>query len=210
MATAAKRDISANKAADLHGVPRSTLKDRLSGRVAHGVKPGPRPYLTVEEEAELSSHLLQASDMGLGKTRRDVLTLVGTYVEKKGCLRGKGSVISNGWWDGFLKRNPMLRLRSGDSTAAVRMDAMSSENMKAYFDLLSDVYDEFDFRNYPESIYNMDETGVPLEPRPPKVVAKRGQKKSPLPHIWAEVPNYCHRLWQCIRSNSSTLHHLCS
>ena len=54
---------------------------------------------------------------------------------------------------------------------------MNSENMKAYFDLLSDVYDEFDFENNPESIYNMDETGVPLEPRPPKVVAKRGQKK---------------------------------
>ena len=120
-------------------VPRSILKDRLSGRVAHGVKQGPRPYLTAEEKAELSSHLLQASDMGLGKTRRDILTLVGTYVEKKGCLRSKGSVISNGWWDNFLKRNPMLRLRSGDSTAAMRMDAMSSENMQAYFDLLSDV-----------------------------------------------------------------------
>ena len=52
----------------------------------------------------------------------------------------------------------MLRVRSGDSTATVRMDAMSSENMKAYFDL----YDEFEFGNNPESIYNMDETGVPL------------------------------------------------
>ena len=54
---------------------------------------------------------------------------------------------------------------------------MNSENMKAYFDLLSDVYDEFDFENSPKSIYNMDETGVPLEPHPPKVVAKWGQKK---------------------------------
>ena len=96
---ATKGTLSANKVANLHGIPRSTLKDRLSGCVAHGVKPGPMPYLTAEEEAELSSHLLQASDMGLGKTRRDVLTLVGTYVEKKACLRGKGSVISNGWWD---------------------------------------------------------------------------------------------------------------
>ena len=33
------------------------------------------------------------------------------------------------------------------------------------------------FKNHPEAIYNMDETGVPLEPRPPKVVAKRRQKK---------------------------------
>ena len=104
------------------------------------MKSGPRPYLSTEEEAELSSHLLQASEIGLGKTRRDVLTLVGTYVEKKGGLRGKRSVISNGWWDNFCKRNPELSLHSGDSTAAVRMDAMNSENMKAYFDLLSDVF----------------------------------------------------------------------
>ena len=38
-------DVSANKAADVYGVPRSTLKDRLKGRVVHGVKPGPRTYL---------------------------------------------------------------------------------------------------------------------------------------------------------------------
>ena len=31
--------LSANRVADLHGVPQSTLKDRLSGRVIHGAKP---------------------------------------------------------------------------------------------------------------------------------------------------------------------------
>lgn len=167
--------LSANRAADLHGVPRSTLKDRLSGRVIHGTKPGPKPYLTVDEEAELSQHLLQASAMGLGKTRRDVKCLVEVCVRKKGTLRG--SAVSNGWWDKFLKRNPMLSLRSGDSTAGIRMDAMNVENMKEYFDLLREVYDEYEFNSHPECIYNMDETGVPLQPRPPKVIAKRGQKK---------------------------------
>ena len=68
----------------------------------------------------------------------------------------------------------MLTLRSGDSAAGVRMDAMNVENMK---DLLRKVYDEYEFNSHPECIYNMDETGVPLEPRPPKVIAKRGQKK---------------------------------
>jgi len=33
------------------------------------------------------------------------------------------------------------------------------------------------FADHPEAIYNMDETGMPLEPRPPKVVAQKGQKK---------------------------------
>ena len=79
--------LSTNRAADIHGVPRSTLKDRLSGRVIHGTK----PYLTVDEEAELSQHLLQTSAMGLGKTRRDVKCLVEVCVRKKGTLRGSAS-----------------------------------------------------------------------------------------------------------------------
>jgi len=109
--------LSGNRAADLYGVPRSTLKDRLSGRVVHGMKPGPRPYLSTGEETELSSHLLQVVKMEFGQTRCDVKCLVETYVKQKGTFRG--STITNGWWQKFLKRNPMLRLRAGDSTAGV-------------------------------------------------------------------------------------------
>ena len=42
--------VSANQAARQYGVPPSTLKDRLSGQVLHGAKPGPRPYLGPNEE----------------------------------------------------------------------------------------------------------------------------------------------------------------
>jgi len=170
-----KAGMSGNRAADSHGVPRSTLKDRLSGRVIHGVKPGPQPYLTADEESQLSSHLLMASKIGLGKTRRDVQCLVASYLKQKGTLRG--SKVSNGWWSNFMKRNETLSLRLGDSTAGVRFDAMNTENINMYFDLLRNVYDEFEFDKYPETIYNMDETGVPLEPRPPKIVTQKGQKK---------------------------------
>ena len=120
--------LSGNRAADLYGVPRSTLKDRLSERVVHGTKPRPRPYLSTGEETELSSHL--------------------------------------------------LKLRAGDSIASVQMDAVNAENIHTYFDLsVRSVYDEFGFDDHPECIYNMDETGVPLEPHPPKIVAAKGQKK---------------------------------
>jgi len=33
-----------------------------------------------------------------------------------------------------MKRNPSLQLRSGDSTAGVRMNAVNSENLNEYFD----------------------------------------------------------------------------
>ncbi len=77
----------------------------------------------------------------------------------------------------FLKRNPKLRLRAGDATANVRMNALSKKNLDHYFKLLKKEFDKYDFYAHPEAIYNMDETGVPLEPSPPKVVACKGQKK---------------------------------
>ena len=88
----------------------------------------------------------------------------------------KTVTISNGWWFKFKKRNPSISLRSGDSTAGVRMNAVNSENIHYYFDLLEEVFEEYGFADHPEAIYNMDETGMPLEPHP-KIVAKKGQKK---------------------------------
>ena len=49
--------------------------------------------------------------------------------------------------------------------------------MDNYFKLLKDTYDQYDFADNPECIFNMDETGMPLCPRPPKVIARKGQKK---------------------------------
>ena len=101
--SAALNSVKTEGLSDLYGVPRSTLKDQLSGRVVHGTKPGPRPYMSTGEETKLSSHLLQVAKMGFGQTRHDVKCLVEMYVKRKGTLRV--STITNGWWQKFLKRN---------------------------------------------------------------------------------------------------------
>jgi len=93
-----------------HGVPCSTLKDRLSGRVIHGTKPGPKPYLTTTEEEELKGHLINAANMGLGKTHWDVLSIVKKHVEQKKNVSLRASKLTHGWWEKFLKRNPSLSL----------------------------------------------------------------------------------------------------
>ena len=49
--------------------------------------------------------------------------------------------------------------------------------MDYYFQLLKDTYNQFGFAANPETIFNMDETGMPLCPRPSKVVARKDQKK---------------------------------
>ena len=55
---------SVTRAARHFGVPRSTLYDRVSGCVVHGVKPGPKPYLDDTEELEMSSYLKHCAKVG--------------------------------------------------------------------------------------------------------------------------------------------------
>ena len=78
------KHLPANKAAKLYGVPPSTLKDRLSGRVVHDVNLGPKQYLTKQEEKELTDHLVLSAKVGYGKTRRDVMNMVETNAK---CLK---------------------------------------------------------------------------------------------------------------------------
>ena len=75
--------ISTRKAALVHGVPRTTLQDCVNGRVTHGHNSGPKPYLNMAEESELTSHLIDASNIGYGKTRREVFSIVEWYVKQK-------------------------------------------------------------------------------------------------------------------------------
>ena len=46
---------SVHKAAEPYNVPRSTLHDRVSGKTHQDARSGHQPYLTVEEEEELTS-----------------------------------------------------------------------------------------------------------------------------------------------------------
>ena len=68
--------LSIRRAAEAHGVPRSTLQDRISGRVPFGVKSGPPKYLSDEEEAELVCFLSGCVAVGYAKSKQEVISLV--------------------------------------------------------------------------------------------------------------------------------------
>ena len=85
---AVKSGGSINHAALDHGVPCTTLKDRLSGRVVHGTKPGPQPYLNDKEERELALFLKDCAAVGYGKTQMDVMSIAQSVAEEKGTLHG--------------------------------------------------------------------------------------------------------------------------
>ena len=93
-----------NAAAAQFGVPPSTLRDRLSGRVAHGTRPGGVPYLNKEEETQLADYLTSTSKVGYGKTRQQVMNIVERVTKDKGVLMK--DKISPRWFQRFRERNP--------------------------------------------------------------------------------------------------------
>ena len=71
-----KGEMSIRRAAEVFGVPKSSLYDRVSGKVQHGSKPGRIPYLTEEEEEELVNFLIKCSDMGYPHSIKQILSIV--------------------------------------------------------------------------------------------------------------------------------------
>ncbi len=176
MAAVKDGSMGINMAAIAHGVPRTTLMDRLSGRVIQGTKMGPKSYLTREEEKELVDFLVNCSKMGYCKTRAEVLRIVEAVMKKKGRLLGDHH-ISQGWWCRFRERWPEISLRKGDSFSTAREKMTSREVFKNYFDLLQETLDKYNLKDKPSQIYNCDESGMPLEHKPPRIVSAKGTKK---------------------------------
>ena len=85
--------LSVNRAANKYNMPKTTLKDQLSGRVKHGSNPGLQPYLTSSKENELEKFLIEICKMGHGKTKREVIDIVRRTVEKK--MKKRARILKN-------------------------------------------------------------------------------------------------------------------
>jgi transposase-like protein len=96
-----KQDIAV--AARECGVPRRTLGDRINGRVTLTTANGRPSALTNEEEKRIVSWCDRMNDMGFEVGQAEIEDAVHKWLPKLQC--------SDGWWDGFRKRNPELVLR---------------------------------------------------------------------------------------------------
>ena len=79
-------------------------------------------------------------------------------------------VVSNGWWESFCCRNPNLSLRASAPLSMARAKATDPDMLNQYFDLLECTFAENDLNGKPNNIFNMDESGVPLEHHLPMVI----------------------------------------
>ena len=165
-------EIAVRKAAELYNVPKSTLGDRITGRVLPGSTSGPATYLTAQEEKELATFLCRSAAIGYGRTRSEVMAIVERILASRGIYRR----VSSGWWESFVKRNPEIVLRSPAALSNVRAMASDRESLDKYFDILEDAMEENGLMDVPLQIFNMDETGLALDPKSMKTVNLKGSK----------------------------------
>lgn len=164
--------MSQRRAAEEFGIPRSTLGDHVRGRVLPGAKSGNPKYLSDQEEVELSRFLLKCSSVGFPRSRKDVLAIVQRACNSK----GREVNVTHGWWESYLKRHPELALRTAASVSAARAKASDPEVISTYFDMLEKCLVEYDLLDKPAQIFNLDESGMPLEHLPPKAVCMKGTR----------------------------------
>ena len=91
-------NIGLREAARLYNIPVETLRRHVNGSVEVGARPGPATILTDEEDV-LVKYLVEMADMGYGLTRKTVIELAFTIVQKS--ERKK----SLSWWKGWLGMN---------------------------------------------------------------------------------------------------------
>ena len=161
---------SVRRAAEEYGVPRATLGDRASGRVKPGAVSGLPKYLNTDEE--LVKFLLRCASIGYPRSRKDVIALVQRINESRRIT----GYVTNGWWESFCKRHPNLTLRATVPLSHARAKATNPEMLGHYFDLLEQTLAENGLEDKPMQIFNVDETGMPLDAKCQRGIYKVGER----------------------------------
>ena len=107
------------KAAEEYGVPKSTLHDRVSGKVALKARSGRKRLLTNEEEVSVIEFLVGCASIGYAKSRSDVLAIAQQIAR----TRDPHAEVTKGWWDSFRKRHPEIMLRHAEPLSYARASA---------------------------------------------------------------------------------------
>ena len=165
--------MSVYRAARQYEVPESTLRDRTLGLIDENAKLGTSTLLSESEEQGLAEHVNYMASIGYGYTKPEVIHIANNYAISVGKKTESDPTFSDSWFYQFLKRSGNLQVVKPRKLAIVRAKSSSKETVSKYYDELDNILTSNGLHDKPENIYNMDETNIPLEHNPPKVVCSK-------------------------------------
>lgn len=150
------------QAAKEFGVPKSSLGDRVSGRVTPGSRSGPAQLITSADEQLLVEFSLYMSKHGFPLTKQQVVSFASS-IYKRQHRRVAFSKLGQTWWLNFRKRQEKnITIQPADSIVRGRTVCVRKEAVDQFFCLLSNVIDTHRLRDKPYQIYNCHELGFQL------------------------------------------------
>ena len=132
-----KKNTSIRKAAKEYDILKSTIADRISGRVLMGAVSGPNKYLTAQQEEELIHFLLEYASIGYPRSHQAVIGMLERVLIDRGIQR----TVIHGWWESFCQRYPNISLHTTASLSLSRAKASDINVINKYFDLLQSTMD---------------------------------------------------------------------
>lgn len=168
-----KCGLSIRKAAQKYAVPKSSLNDRVTGRVAEDGVWGGSAKFTKEDEVFLAKTAKSRAELGIGFSKPNFLRAAGELAKSRG-VTFKNGKPSEMWWRRFKGRQNDVSLRTPEATSSSRHIGMTRERVTKYFNALGSVLAQNKLEN--THIWNMDETGISLSHKPGKVIAAKGSK----------------------------------
>ncbi|CAH0718999.1 unnamed protein product, partial [Brenthis ino] len=169
------------EACRIYGVPKTTVHDRISGKVANNKKPkvGPDPILGREGEEKLKTWVLDMAKCGFPINKKELLESVANIVRDTNIKNPfKDGVPGDTWYQAFLRRHPDVNVREPEGINNARA-AVTENRVRFWFKDLKEYMksiDALDVFDNPTRIFNGDETGFSLCPKSGKVLGPRGYK----------------------------------
>lgn len=173
-----------------YGVPRTTLHDRLSGRIAEGPrKMGPETVLSNAEEIRLVQWCIDLAKCGFPKKKDDLLNTVQNILKEDGRKNPfKDDRPGKKWYQSFLRRHPELSCRIAESVTKGRA-IVTEELIRKWFRDLQDYLKEVGAESIledPNRVFNGDETSFSLSPKTGTVIAPKGWRNVYSTHLGNE------------------------
>jgi hypothetical protein len=181
-------DVSLRGAAGLFHVPYSKLKDRVNFTKMHNAlgkqvitkSAGLPTVFNVEEENHLAARLKYLARRDFGCTPDQIRGAAFVFANNRGISHPwdkEEMSANNDWFTGFMKRNDDIALRKPEGLSKARVQGMNKKAVEGYFVLYQNLCTELHIHEKPKLIFNMDETGFPLNNIPPKIVATKGARE---------------------------------
>ena len=157
--------VSVRLSAKLHGVPRSTLLDRVTGRISMGAKRGSPVVFTTQQEADLVAYIKLTARIGYSISKPELCEFLSDYAIHNG---KRTAPLGSFWMGNFLSRWPEL-------TPLMKPVKMTQDCMDEYYKELSGIVKKYNFTS--ETVYIVSEKNICLTHAQPCVLNSSSKRQ---------------------------------